>query len=260
MAKASITTTKNYSLFDRSSMNRDTNLGKHKNLINSMKKYGFLKCFPVVCTRNKSKRLEIIDGQHRFQIAEMLGLPITYTESEVEFNIAEVNSTSKTWTVADYCHMYAQNGKVDYQEAIEFCDLHEIPISLSLSLLAGTTSFTNINKKFLVGEYKVKDRVWAEKVASLYVPMITLSSELKNRRFIEACMRVCRVDGFDRSRMLSSAKKCREKLVSYSTVDAFMDMLEVVYNYGRQKHVGLKAESANAMKSRNACAKSEAAA
>jgi ParB-like chromosome segregation protein Spo0J len=76
-----IVNTRNYRLFERDSgENRPLDIKKHKKLMESMKKYGFLEVFPVVVTRNGGDKLIVKDGQHRIAIAEALGLPVYYVE------------------------------------------------------------------------------------------------------------------------------------------------------------------------------------
>src|SRR5262245_22388251 len=103
MTKRTIQTTRNYRLFERhEGENRPLNLKKHKKLIESMKRYGFLACFPLVCVRDPDGRLVVKDGQHRLAIAEMLALPVYWIEEAVDFDVAVINCTSKIWALKDY--------------------------------------------------------------------------------------------------------------------------------------------------------------
>lgn len=65
-------------------------------------------------------------------------------------------------------------------------------------------------------------------------------------------MAVCRLDGFDAARLLAGVERCREKLVSYSTREAYLEMIEEIYNFGRRQLVPIKVNALNAMKSRSA--------
>lgn len=258
MSAKKIQSTKNYRLFERhSSENRPVDLKKHKKLVESMKLYGFLECFPVVINRNENGNMIVKDGQHRLMIAEMLGLPVHYVEDDKNFDVAIVNSTSKIWVLKDYAQKFASNGLSDYAEGINFAESHGLPIGTAFSLLSGTTTFANIQNAFVAGEWKVKDLAWANAVAGTYVPLVQMSSVLRNARFIEACMAVCRVKEFKPDRLIANAERCREKLVAYSTRDAYLDMLEAVYNFGRKELLGLKAAATMAMKKRNAVNKNK---
>lgn len=252
MASKKIQATKNYRMFTRSDDNRDTNPRKHKHLYESMKEYGYLSSFPIVCFRDSDGRLVVKDGQHRLMIAESLGLPVYWVEEAVDFNIAKVNVTAVTWRLQDYAKMFSRNGKQAYTDGLEFAERHELPVGVAFALLAGHSTFGNLQEQFVAGEFKVKDRKWADTVAGIYCHIVRLSREVSNARFLQACMAVCRVKGFEPDRMLSCAQRCREKLVAYSTREAYLAMLEDIYNFGRQRKVPLKLDAENAMRARNA--------
>lgn len=245
--------TKNYRLFARCDDNRPLNLAKHKKLFESMKKNGFYPFCPVVAFRDPKGRLVVKDGQHRLAIAESLGLPVYWIEAAVDFDVAELNNTAKTWVIRDYAQMYATQGRKDYQEVIEFAEANRLPLGVSFALMAGTTSFQNVLDNFADGSFRVKDRKWAGAVASVYGPLAELAPPLKNVRTIEACMAACRVAAFDPARLVHNAKKCREKLIPYGTRDACLDMLEQVYNFKRQHAslLALKLLATAAMRERN---------
>lgn len=250
MSARKIQTTKNYKLFTRSTENRPTDLKKHKKLIESMKKYGFLSCFPIVCWRDKVGNLIVKDGQHRLMIAESLGLPVHWVEETVDFDVAEINCTGKTWALQDFARKHATNGLKAYEEGMEFATAHSIPLGTAFALLAGNTSFGNIQPQFIDGTFKVKDRKWADAVASIYGPLTLMQAALKTNHFVAACMAVCRVAEFEAKRLLQNAERCREKLVHYGSRDAYLDMLEHVYNFGRVKLFALKIAALTAMRER----------
>lgn len=250
MANPKLNCTKNYRLFLPNPDNRPFDAKKHKRLLNSMKRYGFLSCFPIACFRNGDKHLVVKDGQHRLAFAETLGLPVWWIEEKIDFDVALINCTPKTWVLKDFAEKYALGGKKAYQDGLEFAAVHGLPIGVTFSLLAGTTTFSNIQGQFVDGSFKVKDRAYAELVASIYTSMVDLSQDVRNARFMEACMGVCRVQEFKPSRLIQNAKRCREKLISYSTKDAYLEMLEEIYNFGRHELVGLKAKARMVMRKR----------
>ena len=252
---AKIRTTKDYGLFQRhSEENRPLDMRKRKKLLESMKLYGFLRCFPIVAVRDGKGTLIVKDGQHRLAIAEKLGLPVYWIEETTDFDVAIVNSAAKGWNLRDYAQKHAANGIKAYQEGLDFAAQYGLSIGPSFALLAGTTSFTNCQAAFMDGTFRIKDRPYADAVAGIYGPLTILSAAVKNARFIEACMMVCRVESFNGKRLLANAERCREKLAAYSTKDAYLDMLEAVYNFGRKEVVGLKAAAIMAMRQRSAVA------
>lgn len=250
-----INVTKNYRLFTLSDENRILNPSKHKRLRRSMMRYGFLPWFPIVCLRDNSGKLVVLEGQHRLAFAESLSLPVYWLEATESFDIAYINGTGERWKVRDYAERFALNGVKDYIEGLRFADLHGIPIGRAFALLSGVASLGTIDDAFKAGTFTIKDRGFADLVVSIYVPLTSLNKKIRNTRFLSACMAVCRVHEFSAQRLLQNAARCREKLVSYSTQDAFLDMLEEVYNYGRPKLVGLKAAATMAMRDRQITSK-----
>lgn len=257
MAMPKIQVTKNYRMFERIEENRSLDLKKHKKLRESMVKYGFLKSFPLSCLKNGNAKLIVKDGQHRLAIAESLGLPVVCVVDDIDFDVAEVNSTPKVWTLRDYAMKFAANGSEHYIEGLAFAETHGLSLGIAFGLLAGTVSWGNVKDTFYSGDFVTKDREWADKVASTYSATVNLSSHVKNTRFVEACMAACRVEDFDSSRFISGAERCRDNLVSYSTRDAYLAMMEDVYNYGRKTLLPLKVNAMQAMKDRSAVPKKE---
>lgn len=258
MSSRKIQSTRNYRLFERHvAENRPLNMAKHKRLKESMQLYGFLDCYPIVCYRDDASHLIVKDGQHRLMIAETLALPVYWVDASVDFDVAVVNSTSKNWQLKDYAQKHIASGHKAYLEGLEFSENHKLPIGTAFSLLSGTTTFGNCQRAFIDGSWKVKERNWANAVAGIYGPLVLMAPSIGNARFIEACMSVCRVADFDAKRLLGSAERCREKLIPYSTKDAYLDMLESIYNFGRKQLVGLKSAAIMAMRERSAVVKSQ---
>lgn len=248
---ARIQSTKNYAMFSHSDDNRPLDLKRRKALVSSMKLYGYLPEHPIVIVKGKGGKLVVKDGQHRLAVAEMLGLAVYWTEASVDYDNAIVVAAARSWLPKDYAQKFSANGLGDYHQGLEFSSAHGVPITLAFAMLAGTVSFHNIKNEFYTGQFKVKDHAWADAVANIYGPLVRMCPRVKKSAFVEACMAVCRVAEFDAKRLLGNADRCRDKMVSYSTRDAYLAMLEEVYNFGRSKLFGLKIAAIMAMKDRN---------
>lgn len=257
--QAVIRCTTDYSQFVRSADNRPTDMRRHKRLVDSMRKYGFIKTLPVVCVRDQAGRLVVKDGQHRLEVAISLGLPVWWVEADEDFDIATVNSAAKGWSLRDYAAKWAAAGKGDYKAGLEFSAKHRMPLGMSFAILAGTTSFGNLGDSFYDGTFRVKDSAWAEAVAVVYSSCGAMSKQVSNARFLDACMAMCRVPGFDVERFVKAAGQNRDKLVSYSTRDAYLGVCEDIYNHHKRRdnQVPLKFEAIKAMRSRNAVLRSK---
>ena len=240
--------------------NRPLDIKGHRRLLESMKKYGFLESFPIIVYKDGKGNLVVKDGQHRLAIAELLALPVYWIEDTTNFDVAVINNTPKVWKLKDYAEKHAANGLKAYQDGLDFSKQYDIPIGKAFALLAGTVCFSNCENVFHEGSFKIKDRQWAEAVARTYSPLCKMSKAVANERMLEACMAVCRVPDFDPNRLIAGAERCREKLVSYNQKEAYLDLLETLYNFGRKHLVGLKAAATMAMRDRNAVYKSKSSA
>lgn len=250
-AKPKISVTKNYRMFHNHIDNRDLCQKKHRRLKSSMAKHGFLASFPIVCSRNGDQHLKVDDGQHRLAFAEELGLPVYYTVSDTAFDIAEINSAAVQWNLRDYANKWAKQGKKDYQEVIDFSEDHGIPIGMAFSILGGEQpSAGNKGNQIRTGTFKVREREFANEVAKTYAGLVDMSSSMRNSRCLGACSAVCRVPEFDSKRLLHGASKCRDKLVSYSSRDSYLELFEELYNYNRVKLVPLKMPAIQVMRER----------
>lgn len=256
-----INATKDYAIFqDHATENRALNLKKHRLLRLSMKRWGFLACYPIICYRDSRKHLIVWDGQHRLAIAKELGLTVYWVEVPIDsirdpndgLNLATINSTPIRWSLRDFAEKFAAAGKKDYQEALDFMEEYRVPIGTAFAILAGTVSWGNIADAFFQGKWRIKEREFAETVATLYSRLSALSPAIRNARMLAAAMAVCRVKEFDVRRLINGASRCREKLVSYSTKDAYLDLFEDIYNYNRRELFGLKAAAIMAMRERSA--------
>ena len=252
MQTAKIQATKNYRLFHRhDDENRPLNIATRRKLKESMQLYGFLKCYPIICRRDKNGKLIVKDGQHRLAIAEELGLTVYWINDDADFDVAIVNSAAKGWVNKDYALKWAANGITAYQEILDLADRFKMQVSNAAALLAGTTAFQNIGDEFKDGTFKVKDRKWAEAVCVLYSQMCEIGPRVKDNHFLAACMAVCRLPEFDSKRLIAGAERCREKLVKYGTRDGYLEMIEEVFNFGRSKRHPVKIPAQNAMRDRN---------
>lgn len=249
-----INVTKDYRLFGRSDKNRVLNVDKRKQLRKSMEEQGFLPCFPIVCMRDETKSLIVLDGQHRLALAETLGLPVYWYEAESEFDVPLVNGGIEKWNLRAFAESFAARGLEPYQDAIEFSESYSVPLGLAFSMLGGTVSFSNIRDAVYEGRFQVKDRPWADKVAAVYSRIVQLQPRCRNAQLIAACMCVCRVSGFKVERLLKGAERCVDKLQCFSNKDAYLDMLETIYNFGQTSLVPLKINAIQAMRERDVTA------
>ena len=249
-----IRTTTDYSQFRIAKENRDIDLSKPESkwLRQSIKKYGWLSSFPIMCRKNGSG-LVIIDGQHRFTIAKELGVPVKYVIDETNIDVSDVNRAQRKWGIKDYLNRWLKEGKPHYYEIVDLKETYpNVPIGMCIGLLAGTSSWSNVRNQFESGNYKVKSKGLAYKICGLYQLIIETNNDAKSTNFLKALYACFYVDDFDPKRLLESCKKRPHLIQSYSKIEDFLEMIEEIYNYSyKTGRIPLKFQAQEAMRKRN---------
>lgn len=83
-----------------------------------IKENNLLDCYPIIINENWF----IVDGQHRFQVAVDLKIPIFFIQKEglTIDDIPALNTISKGWKLPDYHRFWIKRGKEDYRKLDEF--------------------------------------------------------------------------------------------------------------------------------------------
>lgn len=105
--------TREFHLFKILKYNRDVDDARVEKIMESIKKHGFL--LPILV----SEDMEIADGQHRFEAAKKLNIPILYIKYNVDpqklpILVSNLNSVSKNWKTSDYYEMWESLGVETY--------------------------------------------------------------------------------------------------------------------------------------------------
>ena len=108
-------------------------------------------------------------------------------------------------------------------------------------------------RKYRSGQFLIKNRAQADRLARLYAGMSAHAPQIRTIFFISAIGAVCYIPGVDDDRLLNGAKRCPENLLKYGNRDAYLTMLEYIYNFGRSapKKFALKMDAEKAMARRN---------
>jgi len=246
-----------YGMFTFFKVNRGVELDNQarRDMRRDMQLFGFNPAAPLECVR-RDGRLVIKNGQHRFCLAQELRIPVYYVVTDRELSaktIADDSKTSKPWNTRDYAVAFAKDGREDYKEVLEFSERNKITVSDSAGILANTGTGNNVMRAFRDGEYRIKTREMADRVAHLYNQIGGLSKDIKSRFFLLALYAVCQIpDGVvDFKRLVRGAHRCPGALLKYGDRIGFLQMLEHIYNYGYTKRFPLRIEAENAMAAKN---------
>ena len=230
-----IQSTTNYDRFQRMEGNRET--GRRVNsLIREVKRRNLLPQFPIVCQRNGHGKLVIADGQHRFEAAKALKLPIFFVEGKnitVE-DVARVNSAAKAWNLRDYLASWIGQGRRDYIVLRDFMQTYGIPISTAIEILSGGRGGNSL-RNFREGRFQAKNVSHGHRVGAALVSLRTIVPFYSERSFVIAISRLLMVREFDLDRFISKLGYQASKLIKRPAWEDYLPTIEEIYNFKSRK-------------------------
>lgn len=151
-----IQTTEDYSQFRLMKGNRTVDYNHVKRLKREMESNpNLLATNPILV----NEHMFIIDGQHRRQAAQELGLPVYYmmvTGTTIDAT-RHLNTTQRRWTMLDFAKSYADSGREDYVTFLRTVEQYpEIAPGIIRTYLAGGQKH-GIENDFKRGEYQIGD-------------------------------------------------------------------------------------------------------
>jgi len=212
---------------------------RHRRLARSIEEDNMLDRFPI-SVFVEDDMLYIIDGQHRFAAAQMLGEPIDYVivDPITPEQICAAHSPgghSSNWTDKEVIESHITNPH--YRELREFHREHHVAVGCAIGMLRGHSHASSWDKKeFRLGRFKVTDRAWASRIVFLVNAFRDKGvSWAGHVRFLQALSDVMKVDGFDEARLIRNLGKYTRPIHDYTPVDANLQQLEDIYNHGVSK-------------------------
>lgn len=102
-----------------------------------------------------NEKMEIIDGQHRFEAAKQLKLPIHYNMVEnLDIETArQMNAIHKRWGLQDYAHSYAKAGNVHYKAYLKYQEEHPSLSSTVVQYVMAGAHNDKLNTAFKEGKF-----------------------------------------------------------------------------------------------------------
>jgi hypothetical protein len=131
-----------------------------------------------------------------------------------------------------------------------------LPATMCEMLLAGRVG-TAMGRMIKAGPVEVKDRAFADHVASTIVGLFKTFRHAKDINCVTAVARFCRVAQFKGSRLVSQCEAWPGMVVRQATVDQYSAMFDDVYNMkaGSKQRIPLKFLADQEMRKRNRCVK-----
>ena len=121
--------TYDYSIFKFIECNR--NVSHIKKLKESIESIDLTMHYPIIVNDN----MEIVDGQHRFEVCKLLGKPIYYeyiNSKDYIKGMQKLNVASRVWRQEDYLHFYCKLGNKVYIDFERFMNTNGFKLSNAL--------------------------------------------------------------------------------------------------------------------------------
>lgn len=229
-------TTTDYFLFKPIDGNRNKNLLHINRLKKSMEEHYL---FTIIIVNEK---YEIIDGQHRFDVIQELGLPLHYIICK-GYGLNEVhilNNNSKTWNADDYLIGYVNLGYKDYVKYKDFKEKFSIGHHECMSLLGGSTQGRVPVDIFYKGEFKIKSLYEAENLMTKILLIEPYYTGVRRRSFIFAMIAMLKNENFDINEFIGKLRLQPTALTDCVNVVKYKELIEEIYNYRRREKVNLR--------------------
>ena len=247
--------TNDYSIFKCLYGNRDVNKQHVHRLQKSFEKV-YLRS-PILV----NEKYEIIDGQHRFEAAKQMELPINFIVCE-NYGLKEVqllNANMKNWTKKDYLDSYSEQG---YPEYLKFRDfMHQYPdfsLPVCQMLLSNTTRGGDLGKKsktlksetnkggdytsrtFINGDFKISDYNTAILLAEKLLSIKPFYRGYNRGGFVKSMITIFKHKHYTHSRFLNKLSINPTGLKDCANVNQYKILIEDIYNYRSSHKVSLR--------------------
>lgn len=229
--------TNNYGIFKRIVGNRKVNPNRVKELVADMTKNGW-RLGPIFVNEN----LEVLNGQHRIQAAQTVGIPVRYLVIKGGIDDVQDANDSMKWKMTDYILSYIERGNENYIRLYEI--MQKYSASYKLVLRASNISTNDITKASmqngtLIYTKEHKDR--ADKRLPMVYEVWDAMSEIGFRgdKSVKETASLFVVQHYDEdvvNKLCSAIKRATPTYLSTMNTQSLLDSFERIYNKGRARN------------------------
>lgn len=236
--------TTEYTKFKSLIGNRDLDQLHLKRLVESFREQYLFS--PIIV----NDKFQIIDGQHRFEAAKELSLPVYYIVAP-GYGIKEVqilNTNSSNWDFYDYLKMYTDKKLTPYVQMQEFMDAFpDFGIKAAIRILTDNgKDDDDINKyvlkpkDFQKGRMDVPNLNLAYKNAKKILKYKPVFKHYSSAKFVSTMITLFKNKNFDNDELVAKLTKNPNQLIPCTTITAYKFLIEDIYNLRRREKVNLR--------------------
>lgn len=242
ISKVKVYQTTNYKIFKKIEGNRILNNKKIERIIKEIESGNDVLDEVPVLVKEAKNVLEVLDGQHRLQVAQKLNRPVHYIIHKQDMslhNVAKVNSNVEKWKFSDYINCYVAAGNDNYKKIQKFHDTYGVAIGSCLVMLTRGT-LTNdstddeLNQKFQMGQFEVKKYKEACQVAEI-CKTFSEHANWNSRPFVAAISRILAAEKCDFDVLVKKFKRDPSRLKYHSNWKGVANNLQEIYNIDNSK-------------------------
>jgi ParB/Sulfiredoxin domain len=206
-------------------------------LIAAIEKHNQLAEYPILVSERNDGKLEIADGQHRFEAARALKVPIFFIRSRQQITIEQIaaaNQLQKQWSMADWMESWAARGYEDYGKLKGFCENFRLPITVGMEVI-GRSYGGNANDAFKSGKFKVENLAFGQLVAHT-LGALRSHVPTSDLRLVRAIVKVLKIPEISIDRLVKKLVAHSGMFERQATWVKYVEMIEACYNKHVQTH------------------------
>lgn len=232
--------TTHYDQFVKLSSNRP--VSRNKALETAIKKENKLKYNPMIVT----PAMEILDGQHRLDIAQRLQTPIYYIidNEGQEDDSQKMNIGNRNWTLEDHLHFFSDKGIYEYQILKNCLSIFPVKASLLIECFSISYAKKTINEfksgklKLKVNEHQIKD------ILNKYEELLDLFKHYSNKHIMSKRMQtnliqIIQHPNYDHNRFINAIHRYPDEFIKANAFNeretCMRVLLDNIYNKNRNE-------------------------
>lgn len=239
-----IVKTTDYNQFKLVKGNRNLNDSNLKMIMRSVLEMNLLAQNPIQVNEN----MEIIDGQHRLEVAKRLQVPIYYivVDGGSLKDVIRLNAHRKSWSSDDYTNSYIKLGNNNYQILKDFMKQYKMRYIVTLSLLSGRYIYESGSGKkgsvmdvFRKGNFKPVNLKEAEEIANNLRVLANYCDDdcWKERAFVSSFQHTLVSVPFQE--LVRQFDKSKIRFIHKKNTRSYLREFEEVVNHGKREAIRL---------------------
>ncbi len=232
MKNLQIITEKNYDVFKLREKNRDITNVRVKNLVGSINELDMTDCMPIVV----NERMEIIEGQTRYEACKHLGIPVHYIKKDFggksDKAMILLNANRADWTIDEYIEHYVKCNIPIYKEIKECQEKYDISSGVAICFIANTT---HGEPSTIRGGKLKRGAIPYNVFGDILMDFKKIYKDYKHVYFIRALIYSIIWGYYDHKQDFHKFELNRYDIVNCANTQQYLAMFEDILNYRRKK-------------------------